>query len=212
MYLYLKILVGVMLCIGSFYFMSQTEIYYQYCKTALETGDYLVEENQEIFMKICKDHYKDYTNHYLMNNSINIFYGFMEMSSVKLLSLNSKKYMKKRISQDVASLEFNLKLHKFTHTALYILVIYIGIVILPNLMFDFLVYLVNKILIILFVAFAIEALLNYILNYNIDMITVIKSSSDYVNLDIFVTYYRYFSNLFGFVSNHQLHNVEPRAI
>ena len=195
--MYLKILGFVIIGIATFFFLSQTEIYYQYCKQSLETGDFLVDENLELYKKICNDHYKDYSHHYLMNNTINIFYSFMQVTSIKLLNITNKKYMKQRISQDLASLEFNLKLHKFTHTALYILLIYFAIITLPNFFFELMIYVVNKILIIFFFTFTGEAIINYVLGLNIDLLMIFYKVSDYIHLDFLVSWYRFFMKYSG---------------
>ena len=191
-----------MVAIASFFFLSQTEIYYQYCKNAIETGDFLVDESLDLYKKICNDHYKDYSDHYLMNHTINIFYNFMEMTSTKLLSLNSKKYMKKRISESLSSLEFNLKLHKFTHTSLYIVFIYLGIVSVPNVVFSLFIFIINKILILTFFAFTAEAMLNYLFNINLDLVQISRHCSNYINLDIIMNTYSFLSRFVGFSSNH----------
>jgi len=202
--MYLKIFIVSILSIISFFFLSQTEIYYQYCKNSIETGDFLVEEDVHMYKHICLEHYRDYSSHFLMNNTVNVFYNFMAISSNQLLNITDKKYLKKRIkNQDLSGLELYLRIHKFIRIALYIICLYVGIIILPNLFIDLMSFLFNKLLFFIFAFLFGETIYNYIADTKLDSYSMIKEYAFLFDFEYMLILWKNLMSLMGLQDNNR---------
>jgi len=191
----------------SFLFLSQTEIYYQYCKNSIETGDYLVKEDIDKFEAICKRNFKNYNDHILMNNTINIFYGLMNTPNKNhLLDSSDRRYLKKKIVQDLPFLNFYLQVHKYGHLVMYLITLYVVIVVFPHIFLTILHSIFEKILYIIFLIFFIEGAFNYTFNMKVDLITYVMDISNYVNFDNIGLIYKYILRMFEKIMNQNNEN------
>jgi hypothetical protein len=173
-------------------FMQYTHIYYRYCNYSLKTDSYLVSQDKvNMYSELCKEMYRDYSNHTLLRKSINIFYDFMNetYSDIKEIEYSIN-------SIDFYSLKNYLRLLKSTHFLIYIIFSYVIILKFPIYCINLFKYLFSKILLILFFCFIIDALAKIFLDIDIDLFQFFNP-----NFYKDSTIYNVISTVVGFIRN-----------
>jgi hypothetical protein len=156
--------------------------------------DKLMEENllikMENFEKLCNDTSIDYKTHFIMKHSIDKINSF----TLKLDMLNENEYCDYVKSTDITNLKLSLLLLKFIYISLYVMILYIGILIIPNYIAQLAISLFNKILFLCFIIFLCEAVLKIYFNLDTDLITYFdkKLYLKYVDYLPFETIYKIF--------------------
>ncbi len=90
--------------------LFQTEPYYLFCREALER-EKVINTSIEEFVHVCKKNYKNYNNHFLINNTVNLIYDKAKENVLIPMLPNAVK--KEEMKADTQVLEYNLKVHKY---------------------------------------------------------------------------------------------------
>lgn len=156
------------------FYMTYTLSFYKYCEiSSKEQVNYLESENGiDPYKNLCKEVYTDYSNHTLLKQTINKLYEFVLTQNIlekREIEISIKK-------MDVVTLRFMMKLLKIVHFSLYGCLLYLIIVILPDMLMRFIKYLLTKVLFVVFVVFILDALFKIYFDINIDVLRFFDKS------------------------------------
>lgn len=170
-------------------YICYTRQYYAYCAYAKMNGDYMVnEEVKELFSSLCSDVFKDYSGsggNSIMRHSLDLIYSFI--INPDLLLDDEKEYEKmKAFIKDAGyySIRFEMKLLKIVHFAFYLVILYLFVIWFPRMIIDLVVYLLDKIFIIMFIVLILEAIFNLYLDLNIDVLKIIYKFTNFIPLNL----------------------------
>lgn len=160
------LLLAISLCI---YYILSTRKYYTYCVNAKRYSNYMVEEDKkELYMSLCDNVFKNYSNHTIMRYSIEIFYSLF----------NSKEPSQEEIkafilTKSFSKMNYDLKILKQVHFIFYLIVLYLLVVYLPKLLIKFIMFFVDKILYVFFIILIFESVLNIYMDFDVDILKIL---------------------------------------
>ncbi len=169
----------VTFCISYIFY---TRNYYVYCNYAKTTNDYLVkEENKELYILLCESTFKDYSHHTIMKYSIDFLYSIFT-------SENFSESERFRLSlfiftNNFSNMKYELKVLKSVHLIFYMMVLYALVIYLPKFLISLLLFIIDKLLCVLFLVLVSEAVLNLYMDLRIDLIWVMKMIYGYLPLN-----------------------------
>ena len=188
-YQVLLTIVTIVLCT---FYMGYTLVYYKYCDYSLNTGNYFVMENKTVlYSELCKEMYRDYSNHTLLKKTLNKFYEVFKSANID----------EKELEYSINNIEFNylknlMRILKFIHLIVYGVVIYLLIVIFPIYFLQITKYVMSKFLFVIFITFIIDAVAKIFFDVNLDFLQIFESNF-YLNSKVFI----YFSDIYGYLKN-----------
>jgi hypothetical protein len=176
-----SIIVGLTVFLCIFYIFS-TRHYYTYCTYAKIIDNYLVkEEFKEQYLMLCESTFKNYSNHSIMKYSIDILYYLFTKVE---LSPEENNRLKIYISNvNYYSMKLELKILKTVHLGLYSMILYFLIVVLPKKLIAIILFIINKLLFVIFLIFMAEAVLNLYMDINVDIIWLAKIIYGYLPIN-----------------------------
>ena len=177
-----KTLILILLVTFCIAYIFYTRNYYVYCNYAKKTNNYLVkEELTELYILLCESTFKDYSNHTIMKYSLDILYSIFT-------SENFSEFEKDRLSifistTNFSNMKYELKVLKSVHLVFYMMVLYALVIYLPKFLINLLLYIIDKLLFVLFLVLVSEAVLNLYMDLQIDLILVVKMIYSYLPLN-----------------------------
>jgi hypothetical protein len=204
-------IVIVILVSASLFYIKFFEIFYRYCQThemirykhKNETLEYF---NSSLYEHVhggsnvtkvqnlenlCKESQVDYESHFLMSMSIDRLNELILLrETLDPETLNT--YLK---SVDVTNLKLSLLFLKFIYIALYVGLLYIIIIVVPNFLLQFMLGLFNKALMLVFFLLFVESVLKIYFQVNTDLISFVNKSlylqyADYFPMDYILRFFR----------------------
>lgn len=170
-----------LLCLA---YMCYTRQYYLYCAHSRMKNDYMVNnEIKELYTVLCNDVFRDYSDHSVLKYSLDIVYSLIINLDLSEQEYNGLKFFIK--NTNYYNMKFELKALKIVHFAFYMLVLYIVIILLPRMLIDLLLYLFDKLLLIVFGVLIMEAVLNMYLDVNVDILRILQKLGNYFPLRLF---------------------------
>jgi hypothetical protein len=204
-------IVVVVLVSGALFYIKFTEIFYRYCtthdmikyKNKNDTLEYChsplyehvhlntTTSKVQHLENLCKESQVDYESHLLMSMSIDRLNEFILAKDV-LDPETLDSYIR---SVDVTNLKLSLLFLKFIYIALYVSMLYLIIIVIPNYLLQFALSLLNKILMLIFFLLFIESVMKIYFQLNTDLISFINRCLylqyvEYFPVDYIVRFYR----------------------
>ena len=188
-YQIISLLAVTLLCI---LYMQYTHVYFRYCDYSLKTENYLVSQDKvPLYSALCKEMYRDYSNHTLLKTTINLFYDLFKENHIDTREF---EYMINSI--DYYSLKNYLKVLKLIHFFIYGIILYLLVLKFPIYFIKIVKYFLSKILLIVFFFVIIDAAAKIFLDIDIDFLQVFHPNF-YSNSKIYLT----ITSVFGFLKN-----------
>jgi hypothetical protein len=177
-----KFTLTILVVSGLILYLKMTEQYYLTCRKSIsEDGffekyydfklldDYRSKRYQEKIVKLknlCKDFYVDFSTNYIMNNTI----GYMSRLIYGDMILPDEDTVRSLVeSTNIDSFKFSLYSIKFVQMLIYIITLYFGIVSLPNIAVQVFLTIINKVLGLVFIIFALGAISKFYLGFDFDI-------------------------------------------
>jgi len=161
--------------------------YYSYCKLAEYKKDLFIKnENSKEFQILCKDIFKDFSDHIFLRYSFNLVYKFLKPEDIfKYISEDEANLIIEKIEHTyLGNLKYNLKFFKFTNFLFYMVNLYIIFIVFPEFFLKVLIFILNKCLFVLFLFFVIEGFLNFYTNFRINTVNIISTFIGYMPLSL----------------------------
>lgn len=194
MFYFLKLL----LTLGLFFLILSNLIknidYYSYCKLSeYKKGLFIRNEYSREFQMLCKDIFKDFSDHIFLRYSFNYVYQIIKPEDIfkYMGEKDANKIIEKIEHTYLGSLKYNLKFFKFTNFLFYMVNLYIIFIILPEFLTKFLIFVMNKCLFLLFLFFAIEGFLNFYTNIRINSVNIISTFIEYIPFTMIKNIFEY---------------------
>ncbi len=180
------------------FYLKYTEQFYQTCRNSIKDENFfekflnkttldkyrLNKYNLKIekLKSLCKDFYVDFSSNFLMKNTIGYMSDFI-YGNTQELDEDSVKYYIESVSID----NFKLSLYsiKFVQILIYMAILYVGIVTIPNLAVQLLLSLTNKLLMIVFCVFALGAVSKFYFGMDLEIENSFENKNYMAYLDFF---------------------------
>lgn len=157
--------------------------YYSYCKlTEYKQDLFNKSENSKEFHALCKDIFKDFSDHIFLRYTFNLVYEIIKPEKVFLqMSEEEAVSVIERIEHTyLGSLKYNLKFFKFTNFVFYVLNLYLFFIVLPEFLTKMIVFLLDKCLFIIFLYFVAEGFLNFYTNIRLNTVSIVSTFISYL--------------------------------
>lgn len=172
------------LALGYIYYTSN---YYNYCRYAKITNDYLVEDEWQIVYKdLCSSIYKDYSDHTIMNYSLFSIYSLITDGHLNPYQL--EKFRAKLAKTNYYSLKIEFKVLQVIHILFYFIILYFLIVVIPNKLIYFVLYFMDKGLFLILLIFMFEGIVNIYFDMNVDILSYLLFAYNYIPIGFIFTY------------------------
>jgi len=179
------------LTIGLFFIILTNIIrnidYYSYCKLSEIKEELFTKSiNSKEFGKLCKETFKDFSDHIFLKYSFNMIYQIIKPDYI-FEQMNEKEAntIIETIDQTyLGNLKTNMKFFKFTNFVFYIVNLYIIFIILPEFLTRIMIFILNKCLFVLFLFFVIEGFLNFYTNIKINTVKLISTFIGYMPITL----------------------------
>ena len=167
-----QILVIIIITLFCVCYFRYTLLYHEYCQNSKLTGDYLIEDGlkKEVYIDLCERLHREYTNHTLLNRTINKSYEYILKREINIEKI---KAIIEETSRE--TIEISLKFLILIHFVFYGTIIYFIIMILPMLAIKLFKYLLSRILVVVLVLFICESFLIIFFGINTDFTKMIES-------------------------------------
>jgi len=171
--------------------------YYSYCKLTEHKEElFNKSENSKEFRDLCKDIFKDFSDHIFLQYTFNLVYEIIKPEYVfKSMSEDEAISVIERIEHTyLGSLKYNLKFFKFTNFIFYVVNLYLVFIVLPFLFFSLIFYILwtsvlkNICLMILYLVLVVEGFLNFYTNIKLNKINLITNLISYYLLTNLLNY------------------------
>lgn len=186
MYSFLKLISTMGLIIIILANLIKNIDYYSYCKlTEYKEHSYHRSEKSKEFRELCKDIFKDFSDHIFLRYTFNLVYEIIKPEEVlKSLSDHEAYLVINRIERTyLDSLKYNLKFFKFMNFIFYVVNLYMIFIVLPEFLTKLIIFILDKCLFLIFLYFVFE--LKFLYKYKIE----------------FHKYYNYFYWVFAYEAN-----------
>jgi hypothetical protein len=158
-----------------------TRDYYNYCQyaTYFKNDNDVDLEKREIYLNFCNDVFKDYSKHSILKFSFGFFYPDIS-KNVKIdeRELLTYKIFLKEMNSYSVRMEFRIL--QIVHFIYYILILYTFFVSFARILLNIIMYLIDKILILLFFIMIVEGIIIMFLGLDLDIIKIIKLSINFL--------------------------------
>ncbi len=166
----------ISLCI---YYILSTRKYYTYCTNAKRYSNYMVEEDkQDLYMSLCNSVFKNYSNHTIMRYSIEVFYSIFYSQEPNLEEI--KAYI---LSKRFSTMNYEMKILKQVHFIFYLIILYLLVIDLPKLLIKFIMFFVDKILLVFFIILIFESVLNIFMDFDVDIMKILLFIYSYLPIN-----------------------------
>lgn len=159
--------------------------YYSYCKlTEYKEDLFNKSQDSKEFRHLCKDIFKDFSDHILLKYTFNLVYELIKPEHVFQKMKNSEAVLIiERIEHTyLGSLKYDLKFFKFTNFIFYVLNLYLILIVLPEFLTKFVVFLLDKCLFVIFLYFVAEGYLNFYTDIRLNTVYLISTFISYMPL------------------------------
>jgi hypothetical protein len=145
----------------------------------------MVQNNKEFYSDLCRDVFKEFSSHSIMKYSIEYVYLYYNNNQIDFTidEINEIKIFVEKLSPIEANINFRFL--KFIHFGLYMLVLYLAVVYIPNILISIFVYFIDKLQYIFFVILIIEGILNIYIDLNLNMLGWLTKLSSYLPINFF---------------------------
>lgn len=199
---------------GLFFLMLTSLIrnidYYTYCKLSEHKEElFNKSENSKEFRDLCKEIFKDFSDHIFLKYSFTLVYDVIKPERVfHSMSEEEANLIIERIEHTyLGSLKYNLKFFKLTNFLFYIINLYIIFIVLPEFLTKLVIFILDKCLFILFLFFVIEGFFNFYTNMKINTISIISTFIGYFPMTLISYVFKHawdiISNLKSFLNFHK---------
>ncbi len=157
--------------------------YYSYCKLSEYKEDLFIKnENSNEFRNLCKETFKDFSDHIFLKYSFNLVYKIIKPEHIfEQMTEEEANLIIERIEHTyLGNLKTNMKFFKLTNFIFYVVILYLIFMILPEFFTSILIFIINKCLFVLFLFFVAEGFLNFYTNIRINTVNWISTFINYV--------------------------------
>jgi hypothetical protein len=219
----LNFFLSIILIVMALFYIKYTEIFFRFCytygvlKDSHPDRDILNEKfgttfhldglnvtNSKNFNSIklqnlenlCKESMIDYNSHYLMSISL-------ERLNEVILSkdiLDPETFHNYLSNIDIINVKLSLLVLKLIYIAIYLTIVYLLIVMIPNFVIQICLSLFNKLLMFMFIILLVESVLKIYFQINIDLVSWLNKSlylqyADYFPMDYILRLFRFIAEL-----------------
>lgn len=148
------------------YYIIDTREYYKYCKYANMKNDYIIEKDKKFLELLCKSTFKDFSQHSIMNFSINLIYSFIDTTNLD----ESYRDRIGSLLNNTDKMQRELYFLKIVHVAYCTFLLYYIVLKVPSILISIMQFLIEKFLFIIFCLLVIEIIINVFVDLNFDSI------------------------------------------
>jgi hypothetical protein len=195
-----KFSLTILVVAGLIFYLKLTEQYYLTCRKSIiddqffekfydftsldeyRKGKFLVKIGK--LKSLCKDFYVDFSSNYIMNNTIGYMARFIYGDQIQPDKESVSSFIE---STNIENFKLSLYSIKFVQILIYIIILYFCIVSVPNIAVQVLLTVVNKVLVLVFIIFALGAVSKFYLGVDFDITNkiAIEKNSWFDYLDLF---------------------------
>jgi hypothetical protein len=190
----------ILVVAGLIFYLKLTEQYYLTCRKSIIDDQFfekfydfnsLDKYRQERYLvkigklkSLCKDFYVDFSSNYIMNNTIGYMASFIYGDQIQPDQESVRSFVE---STNPENFKLSLYSIKFVQILIYIIILYFCIVSVPNIAVQVLLTVVNKVLVLVFIIFALGAVSKFYLGVDFDITNkiAIEKNSWFEYLDLF---------------------------